>query len=710
MDALSSTAPAAVLLTSVLFISMLPRCRPLSFNYNFSDPATFDRSNITADGAATLPQQDIGFIELTQNADPAAEGRLEIIGRASYSKPVLLWDMATGEVTSFTTRFSFTIKVPSGSQPKYGPADGIAFFLSPYPSKMPPNEGGGYLGLFVNKSTTAMPVVVAVEFDTYQNVWDPSTDHIGIDVNSINSTAVEVLPIGTLANCSEPMIVVVSYNNNTELLAVALQLDTRDGGMRYEMNSTVDLKSLLPSEVAIGFSAASGWSIDQHRVLTWSFNSTLVETKLVPVVIEEPRGDAGTPNKVHSFPSKRMVLPIAGVAISVVLTVACVSVLIWFLTMRRRRTSEDAREQEREMEDVEVFSMDEEFESGTGPRRFRYGELAAATGDFAEDGKLGEGGFGSVYRGFLSDLGLDVAVKRISKSSQQGRREYVSEVTIISRLRHRNLVELVGWCHSSGEFLLVYELVPNGSLDAHLYGTGSALTWQSRYEITLGLGSALLYLHEECKTCVVHRDVKPSNIMLDASFGAKLGDFGLAKLLNHGNSMQTAVLAGTMGYMDPEYAASGRASTASDVYSFGIVLLEICCGRRPESIKSSLLEWVWYLYGRGATLEAVNGRLDSDFDGTQMQRVLVVGLWCAHPDRGARPSIKQALGVLQFEAPLPGLPPKMPVPTYTTSVAGYATRNQGPAAGSWSGDSSSAGVCSSGGGELWTTTSSSTTR
>jgi serine/threonine protein kinase len=259
--------------------------------------------------------------------------------------------------------------------------------------------------------------------------------------------------------------------------------------------------------------------------------------------------------------------------------------------------------------------------------------------------------------------------------------------------------------------------VPNGSLEAHLYGAGMALTWPSRYEIVLGLGSALLYLHEGCKQCVVHRDVKPSNIMLDASFAAKLGDFGLAKLLDHGSSLETAFLAGTMGYMDPEYAASGRASTASDVYSFGIVLLEICCGRRPvlpreKSIRSVLLEWVWDLYGRGESLQAVDKRLNGDFDETQMQCVLAVGLWCAHPDRGARPSIKQALAVLQFEAPLPGLPPKMPVPTYTTSPPGYATRNKGPAAApdsSTSGNSSSAGVCSSTGDKLSTTTRSSST-
>ncbi|KQK15645.2 L-type lectin-domain containing receptor kinase IX.1 isoform X2 [Brachypodium distachyon] len=605
---------------------------------------------------------------------------------------------------------------------------------------MPPFSGGGYLGLF-NQSTpagTTPPAVVAVEFDTFSNEWDPTINHIGIDVNSINSIAVLELPAGELAGSEEPMVAWVSYNSSTKLLAVALQLKrSSDGGMaRYELNTTVDLESLLPSEVAIGFSAASGWSVDLHRVLTWSFNSTLAATKMVAVTPQEPRGHNVTEEKapdisVKQFPSKSIVRPLVGLAVGAMLIcVVVVGVLIRFLMVRRRRMSEEHQQEMASADSDDRCSMDEEFENGTGPRRFRYGELAAATNNFSEDGKLGEGGFGEVYRGSLSDLGLDVAVKRISKSSQQGRKEYVAEVSIISRLRHRNLVELVGWCHRGGEFLLVYELVPNGSLDARLHGaSGSSvvLTWPSRYEIALGLGSALLYLHVGCDKCVVHRDVKPSNIMLDASLGAKLGDFGLAKLLDHGNSLQTAVVAGTRGYVDPEYAASGRASTASDVYSFGIVLLEICCGRVPvlrlparadqeanDSEYSSLLEWVWGLYGRGAVLEAADHRLNGgEFDQTQVERVLVVGLWCAHPDRGARPSIKQALGVLQFEAPLPCLPPKMPVPTYSPTVAaGYSGKRNPAAAGSPApGDSSSAGASSSSftGGTRSTATSSSTT-
>ncbi|KAF2923501.1 hypothetical protein DAI22_07g197000 [Oryza sativa Japonica Group] len=566
---------------------------------------------------------------------------------------------------------------------------------------MSPLDGGGLLGVFTNSTgmnPSAAAPIVAVEFDTFQNEWDQSSDHIGIDVNSINSTAVKLLSDRSLSNVTEPMVASVSYNNSTRMLAVMLQMAPQDGGKRYELNSTVDLKSLLPAQVAIGFSAASGWSEERHQVLTWSFNSTLVAS-------EERRENA-----TRGRPAAAV---LAGVVVASVVVVGASICL--FVMIRRRRISRRRTREEYEMGGSDDFDMNDEFEQGTGPRRFLYSQLATATNDFSEDGKLGEGGFGSVYRGVLSEpAGVHVAVKRISKTSKQGRKEYASEVSIISRLRHRNLVQLVGWCHGRGDFLLVYELVPNGSLDAHLYGGGPTLPWPTRYEIALGLGSALLYLHSGYEKCVVHRDIKPSNIMLDSAFAAKLGDFGLAKLVDHGDASQTtAVLAGTMGYMDPEYAASGKASTASDVYSFGIVLLEMCCGRRPvllqeQSIRSRLLEWVWDLHGRGSILEAADERLrggELELDAKQVECVMVVGLWCAHPDRGVRPSIKQALAALQFEAPLPALPPTMPVPTYSSSPS-LALYCDAAAASS---SSSSAGFSSSTSGERSSTSSSAAT-
>nr|CAB3462576.1 unnamed protein product [Digitaria exilis] len=152
--------------------------------------------------------------------------------------------------------------------------------------------------------------------------------------------------------------------------------------------------------------------------------------------------------------------------------------------------------------------------------------------------------------------------------------------------------------------------------------------------------------------------------MLDASFNAKLGDFGLARLVDHGRGSHTTVLAGTMGYMDPECMINGRASAQSDVYSFGVVLLEIACGRRPMVARRGEQDWAWDFYGQGDILDAADGRLSGEFDAGEMEAVMIVGLWCAHPDRSLRPSIRQAVNVLRGEAPLPSLPARMPVATF----------------------------------------------
>ncbi|XP_074318378.1 L-type lectin-domain containing receptor kinase IX.1-like [Silene latifolia] len=316
-----------------------------------------------------------------------------------------------------------------------------------------------------------------------------------------------------------------------------------------------------------------------------------------------------------------------------------------------------------------ILSLD--FEKGTGPRRFTYQELCRATNNFAAVWKLGEGGFGGVYYGFLDDPSREIAVKRISSGFKQGKKEYVSEVKVISRVRHRNLVQLLGWSHDRGEFLLVYEFMPKGSLDYHLYGSVQvALPWTVRYKVAHGLALALLYLHEEWEQCVVHRDIKSSNVMLDSNFNAKLGDFGLARLVDHGlTGSHTTVLAGTPVYMAPECLVTGKANKESDVYSFGVVALEIACGRRPVESNEDpntvrMVEWVWTLYGKGTLLEAVDERLEGVFDTKQAECLMVVGLWCCHPDYSQRPSIRQVLNVLNQDSPLPILPSKLPVPTY----------------------------------------------
>jgi serine/threonine protein kinase len=393
---------------------------------------------------------------------------------------------------------------------------------------------------------------------------------------------------------------------------------------------------ILPEWVTIGFSAATGSVGEIHTLLSWEFESSL--------------------DKTTNNNTIRLVLILSGVAV-----VGVGALAIYAIIWRRKNENEEA---------MDLTSMNDDLQRGAGPGRFTYKELNLATDNFSRDRKLGQGGFGAVYKGYFFDQDIPVAVKKISKGSRQGKKEYVTEVKVISQLRHRNLVKLLGWCHEKGEFLLVYEFMPNGSLDSHLFGKKTPLPWSVRNKIALGLASVVLYLHEEWERCVVHRDIKSSNVMLDSSFNVKLGDFGLAKLIDHELGPQTTVVAGTLGYLAPEYLSTGKASKESDVYSFGIVVLEITTGRKVVELmkdkdgENGMIEWVWDHYGRGELLKAMDENLKKDYDEKEVECLMIVGLWCAHPDVNLRPSIRQAIQVLNFELNMPNLPPKRPVATY----------------------------------------------
>jgi len=456
----------------------------------------------------------------------------------------------------------------------------------------------------------------------------------------------------------------ISYNSSTHNLSVAFTGNRSNSTVEMQfLSQIVSLRDYLPERVSFGFSASTGDLFAIHTLYSWDFSSSLeiddnVPSPIDPAAASPPNGGS-LRNRKKNRTGLAVGLGVGGGAM--VVGAALVGFVIKFMC---------GHEEDEEGGHVLEEYMDDEFERGTGPKKFSYQELARATSNFKDEEKLGEGGFGGVYKGFLKEIDSFVAVKRVSRGSKQGIKEYAAEVKIISRLRHRNLVKLIGWCHERKELLLVYEFMPHGSLDSHLFEETSLLTWEVRYKIVQGLASGLLYLHEEWEQCVVHRDIKSSNIMLDSEFNAKLGDFGLARLVDHGKGSQTTVLAGTMGYMAPECAMTGKASRESDVYSFGIVALEIACGRKPINPKASnedrvsMVQWVWELYGEGKLLEAVDPRLCGDFNKTQMERLMIVGLSCAHPDEHLRPSIRQALHVLNFDAPLPILPSKMPVPSY----------------------------------------------
>lgn len=290
-------------------------------------------------------------------------------------------------------------------------------------------------------------------------------------------------------------------------------------------------------------------------------------------------------------------------------------------------------------------------------REFSYQELSAATSNFFKDRKLGAGQFGEVYRGELPDpLMPPVAVKRLTRQMEaRTRKDYVTEIMTLGRLSHRNLVKLVGWCQGGNELLLVYELVTNRSLDEHLHRSERLLAWPERYRIVLGIGSAIEYLHTGDQNPILHRDIKPSNVMLDDDFEAKLGDFGLVRQIHpgHGSSLEGTVMIGTRAYMDPVCMSTNTASTASDIYSFGVLLLEIATGLMPTEVagpggllSNTLISTVRESYGRGSVLEMADRRLNGDFDEGEMERVLLVGLLCVQQDRRHRPEIRIAVNML----------------------------------------------------------------
>ncbi|KAE8654773.1 Proline-rich receptor-like protein kinase PERK12 [Hibiscus syriacus] len=284
-----------------------------------------------------------------------------------------------------------------------------------------------------------------------------------------------------------------------------------------------------------------------------------------------------------------------------------------------------------------------------------YDELVRATDGFSEHNLLGEGGFGCVYKGILTD-GREVAVKQLKIGGGQGEREFRAEVDIISRVHHRHLVSLVGYCISEHQRLLVYDYVPNGTLHYHLHGRGRpVMDWAVRVKVAAGAARGIAYLHEDCHPRIIHRDIKSSNILLDNNFEAQVSDFGLAKLALDSNTHVTTRVMGTFGYMAPEYATSGKLTEKSDVYSFGVVLLEFITGRKPVDGSQalgdeSLVEWARPLLAEAIEYQnfdaLVDPRLEKNYVDFEMFRMIEAAAACVRHSAAKRPKMSQVVRAL----------------------------------------------------------------
>ncbi|EFH70822.1 predicted protein [Arabidopsis lyrata subsp. lyrata] len=372
-----------------------------------------------------------------------------------------------------------------------------------------------------------------------------------------------------------------------------------------------------------------------------------------------------TPTVGNRPPSKgkSMTGTIVGVIVGVGLLSIFAGVVIFIIRKRRKRYTDDE----------EILSMD------VKPYTFTYSELKSATQDFDPSNKLGEGGFGPVYKGKLND-GREIAVKLLSVGSRQGKGQFVAEIVAISAVQHRNLVKLYGCCYEGDHRLLVYEYLPNGSLDQALFGTHRNmiidlcfcqpksthyvlvvglnvagektlhLDWSTRYEICLGVARGLVYLHEEARLRIVHRDVKASNILLDSKLVPKVSDFGLAKLYDDKKTHISTRVAGTIGYLAPEYAMRGHLTEKTDVYAFGVVALELVSGRpnsdeNLEDEKRYLLEWAWNLHEKSREVELIDHEL-TDFNTEEAKRMIGIALLCTQTSHALRPPMSRVVAML----------------------------------------------------------------
>uniref|UniRef100_A0ACD6AGF5 Uncharacterized protein n=2 Tax=Avena sativa TaxID=4498 RepID=A0ACD6AGF5_AVESA len=337
-----------------------------------------------------------------------------------------------------------------------------------------------------------------------------------------------------------------------------------------------------------------------------------------------------------------IILPILGVAM-----IAAISLCAWSTIRRKRRSRRPALStKSHTVDDLESVKSS----------LLSLSSLQEATNNFDESNKLGEGGFGTVYKGVLS--GREVAVKRLSKGSNQGLEELKNELVLVAKLHHKNLVRLVGFSLDEGERLLVYEYMPNKSLDTILFDSeeSTRLDWALRYKIIEGVARGLQYLHEDSQKKIVHRDLKASNVLLDAEMIPKIGDFGLARLFGQDQTREvTGHIVGTFGYMSPEYVMRGQYSIKSDVYSFGILLIEIVTGRRnngsylPEE-NEDLISIVWKHWAEGTIAEMVDFSLGRNYPGAEVLKCVHVGFLCLQQNPADRPTMSEIMVMLNNDA------------------------------------------------------------
>ncbi|CAN6345126.1 unnamed protein product [Urochloa humidicola] len=672
----------------------------------------FDYATLTLGSLRLLGDAHLknGTIRLSHDLPVPTSGA----GRALYATAVPV-------LAGFSTQFAFTVATLNPSSV----GGGLAFVVATSSSSL--GDAGPYIG--VDTATDA----AAVEFDTLMDVQfgDVNGNHVGLDLGSMVSAAVADLDgVGVELTSGRTVNAWIDYRpaDSSKGKGGILEVSVSYAAKRPPapvLSAPLDLGETVKDAAFVGFSASTQGSTEAHAIEWWTFSTASpattpapppqtpaiqplppsvnnnpvlpspvlpgVTTPSAPAATVSASAPAGSSISAASAPSSNTAArnaagsprppahaAVAGAATAgAFVAVSFAGFALWALARRaraRRRTALARVDRNTSRRgDCGIASA---AALARSPREFSYKELSAATRGFDASRVIGNGAFGTVYKGIIPDTGAMVAVKRCTNGGnagggEQARSEFLSELSIIAGLRHRNLLRLQGWCYEKGEILLVYDYMRNGSLDRALFDASSpVLPWHHRRDILAGVASALAYLHHECERRVIHRDVKSSNVMLDEAFRARLGDFGLARQAEHGESPDATAAAGTMGYLAPEYLLTGRATEATDVFSFGALALEVACGRRPigtEGRCNNLVEWVWSLHGEARVLEAVDPRMGGEYEEGEVRRALLVGLACSSPEPALRPGMRAVVQMLSGEADPPFVPAARPSMSFSAN-------------------------------------------
>ncbi|CAH2065350.1 unnamed protein product [Thlaspi arvense] len=621
------------LIFSFHLISLSTSSEDTSFVFN-----GFVQADLSLDASATLLPN--GLVQLAKDSHHE-------MGQAFIKKPIVF---SSSKPLSFSTHFVCAL-VP---KPGFKGGHGITFVISPSVdfTRAQPTV---YLGIF-NASTngSASSHLFAVELDTVKNsdFRETNNNHVGIDVNSpisVESAAAsyfsetEKKDVSINLSSGDPIQVWIDYE--CTVLNVSVAPLEAEKPSRSLLSRPINLSEVFPiRRLFAGFSASTGTQVSYHYLLGWSFStsSELLQLLDISKLPQVPR-----PKVEHKKPYALIIAPVAALVIIVI------AVLAGVYYHRKKKYAE----------------VSEPWEKEYGTHRFSYKSLYIATKGFHKDRFLGRGGFGVVYRGDLPEC-KPIAVKRVSHDGEEGMKQFVAEVVSMRSLKHRNLVPLLGYCRRKGELLLVSEYMPNGSLDQHLFdGQSPVLSWSQRLVILKGIASALFYLHTGAEQVVLHRDIKASNVMLDAELNGRLGDFGMARFHDHGGNAATTAAVGTVGYMAPELITMG-ASTVTDVYAFGVFLLEVACGRKPvepgmQVEKRFVIKWVCECWKKDALLDAKDSRFGGEFLQEEVELVLKLGLLCTNIVPESRPTMEQVVLYLNENLPLPDFSP------YTLGIGSF---------------------------------------